>query len=477
LYVTDANDVGLVNGPRLRSDHVGRVKCSSAETPLVEERVRRGAAFAAVATVSLLAPIIAVLVAVPFALIAVAGRTVSGGILFELFARPRDRRIGELRGLVGFALVATALALLVALADPPNAWTVFVSALLVVGYGNLAEQVVRPRVDTPISRAAGFVVGGTLATVAGVEVFAAIANSTVAAPMVSRTTAVFLGLSGSITGALVRAISHGRDDQITVLAVAAALGAIVSLDLAVDPLRLSVATVVAVFVGYLSWRLQTALITGMLAGILLSLVTIVLGGYGWFAVLIAFFGIGGLSSKYRYDEKRAMGVAEDDEGARGSWNVLGNAGVALAAVTGFAAADATAIDGVLFQFLFLGSLSTAMTDTLSSEIGVLFGPPRLITTLERVETGTDGGVTLKGIAVGGVGGMIVAAIALPPVTFGISPGGAGVIVAAGVLGMLVDSILGATIEGRWIGNQAVNFLATLAGGIIAAAGAVAFALV
>jgi uncharacterized protein (TIGR00297 family) len=443
----------------------------------VEERVRRGAAFAVVATVSLLAPAIEVLVAVPFALIAVAGRAVSGGVLFDLFARPRDRRIGELRSLVGFALVATALALLVALASPPNAWTVFVSSLLVVGYGNLVEQIVRPRVDTPISRAAGFVVGGTLATVAGIEVFAAVATSPVTVPMVSQTTAVFLGLSGSITGALVRAISHGRDDQVTVLSVAAALGALVSLDLAVDPLRLSVATVVAVFVGYLSWRLETASITGMLAGVLLSLATIVLGGYGWFAVLIAFFGIGGLASKYRYEQKRALGVAEENEGARGSWNVLGNAGVALAAVTGFAAADATAIDGVLFQFLFLGSLSAAMTDTLSSEIGVLFGPPRLITTLERVDPGTDGGVTLKGIGIGGVGGAIVAAIALPAATFGVSPAGAGVIVAAGVLGMLVDSILGATIEGRWIGNQAVNFLATLAGGIIAAAGAVAFALV
>jgi uncharacterized protein (TIGR00297 family) len=154
--------------------------------------------------------------------------------------------------------------------------------------------------------------------------------------------------------------------------------------------------------------------------------------------------------------------------------VLGNAGVALVAVVGFAAAEAIAIDAVFFRFLFLGSLSAAMTDTLSSELGVLFGPPRLITTLERVETGTDGGVTLTGIAVGGLGGVVVAAIAA--VAFQVSPAAAAVVVAAGVIGMLVDSILGATVEGRWIGNQAVNFLATLSGGVIAAAGAAAFAL-
>jgi uncharacterized protein (TIGR00297 family) len=441
----------------------------------VEERVRRGAAFALVASVSLLAPVIGVLVAVPFALIAVAGRTVSEGRLFALFARPTDRRAGELRGLVGFALIATGLALLVALVDPPNAWTVFVTTLLVLGYGNLAEQVVRIRGEAPIRRASGFVAGGTLATVAGIEVISAIADPAVATPMVPRPTAVFLGLAGSITGALVRAISFGRDDQFTALAVAGALGALVGLGLAVDPLRLAVAVGVAGSVGYLSWRLETASVTGMLAGVLLSLATIVLGGYGWFAVLIAFFGIGGLASKYRYDEKRELGVAEDNEGARGSRNVLGNAGVALAAVVGFAAADATAVDAAVFRFLFLGSLSTAMSDTLSSEIGVLFGPPRLITTLEPVNVGTDGGVTLKGIGIGGVGGAVVAAIAIA--TLGVSLPAGGMIVAAGVLGMLVDSILGATIEGRWIGNQAVNFLATLAGGIIAAAGAAAFALV
>ncbi|MFN7132546.1 MAG: DUF92 domain-containing protein [Myxococcales bacterium] len=33
-----------------------------------------------------------------------------------------------------------------------------------------------------------------------------------------------------------------------------------------------------------------------------------------------------------------------------------------------------------------------MSDTLSSEIGGVFDSPRLITTLERVPPGTDGGV-------------------------------------------------------------------------------------
>jgi uncharacterized protein (TIGR00297 family) len=433
----------------------------------VQQRVWRSTAFALVATVALLAPVIGALVAVPFALIAVVGRVVSGGRVFELFARPSDRRAGELKGLIGFALAATALALLTALAAFPT--TAFVATLLVVGYGNLFAVATAERGDTPLRRAIGFTVGGTVATVGGLAVVTAIDGVAV-----GLSAAVFLGLSGALTGALVRAISFGRDDQLTILGIAVTLWTLTNLDLVVDPTGLAVAVGVAGSVGYLSWRLETASITGMIAGVLLSLATIVLGGYGWFAVLIAFFGIGGLASKYRYDTKRELGVAEDNEGARGSRNVIGNAGVALAAVVGFAAADAVTIDAVFFQFAFLGSLSAAMSDTLSSEIGVLFGPPRLITTFERVEPGIDGGVTLKGILVGAAGGAIVAAIAAA--AFGTSIPGVGVVVAAGVLGMLVDSILGATVEDRWIGNQAVNFLATLAGAVIAASGAAALAL-
>jgi uncharacterized membrane protein len=38
----------------------------------------------------------------------------------------------------------------------------------------------------------------------------------------------------------------------------------------------------------------------------------------------------------------------------------------------------------------------------------------------------------------------------------------------GVVGLLFDSLLGATVERRgWIGNDWVNFLSTLVGGLIA----------
>jgi uncharacterized membrane protein len=50
----------------------------------------------------------------------------------------------------------------------------------------------------------------------------------------------------------------------------------------------------------------------------------------------------------------------------------------------------------------------------------------------------------------------------------VSVAGAGAVVAAGVVGMTVDSLLGATIEGWLCGNQGVNFLATLAAALAGA---------
>ncbi len=131
---------------------------------------------------------------------------------------------------------------------------------------------------------------------------------------------------------------------------------------------------------------------------------------------------------------------------------------------------------VVFLFAFAGSVATAMSDTLSSEIGSVFETPRLITTLEPVEPGTDGGVTWQGELAGLAGAAIVAGISyllFPEV----DATGAAIIVAAGFVGMTVDSLLGATLEGTVLGNQGVNFLATLSGAIVCALLVLSFAVI
>jgi uncharacterized protein (TIGR00297 family) len=116
----------------------------------------------------------------------------------------------------------------------------------------------------------------------------------------------------------------------------------------------------------------------------------------------------------------------------------------------------------------LAALAEAAADTISSEVGqVLGGTPFMLTTLERVPPGTDGGVTLAGTLAGvWAAGVVAGAGALA------LSGGTEMLVvawAAGVFGLFFDSFLGATLESiGFLNNDAVNFLST--------ASAAAFAL-
>jgi uncharacterized protein (TIGR00297 family) len=239
---------------------------------------------------------------------------------------------------------------------------------------------------------------------------------------------------------------------------------------------LAAGVAVTVLLGYVSFALRTASVAGMLTGVLLALVTTVLGGFGWFAILISFFGLGALSTKFRYEEKADRGVAEDNDGARGTGNVLGNSAVAMVAVVGYAAghSDLLGVSPTLFAFAFAGSLATATSDTLSSEIGGLYDRPRLVTSFEVVDPGTDGAVTWQGELAGLAGSAFVAGVAV--VGLGLGWPGAAVVVLAGFVGVTVDSLLGATLEGSALGNQGVNFSATLAGAVTAVAAALLLGL-
>ncbi|WP_132059492.1 DUF92 domain-containing protein [Halorussus amylolyticus] len=425
-------------------------------------RVGRAAAYAAIATVSLAAPVFGVATAVAFAAIAVAGLATTSGPAFEVFARPADRQEGRLYGLAAFGFAATGVALLSSLLGLPT--RVFVATVLVVGYGNLAQQVAWRFDAEPILRTGAFVAGALLAAVAGQAVALEIEGQAVA-PVLPEI--VFLAASGALAAGLLRSVLFARDDPLVMLSVAFLLWLFADLAVVVTVESIVVAIAVTALFGYISWALDAASIPGMLTGELLAMLTIVLGGYAWFAVLIAFFGIGSLSTKFRYEQKAARGVAEDNDGARGSGNVLGNAAVALAAVLGYAAHGKLPVGESLFLFAFAGSMATAMSDTLSSEIGGVFDNPRLITTLERVEPGTDGAVTWQGELAGIAGAAVVAAIAV--VLFeDVTLLGGVVVVLAGVGGMTADSLLGATLEGDRLGNQAVNFLATLTGALVGA---------
>jgi uncharacterized protein (TIGR00297 family) len=109
----------------------------------------------------------------------------------------------------------------------------------------------------------------------------------------------------------------------------------------------------------------------------------------------------------------------------------------------------------------LAAMAEAAADTVSSEIGQVFGGrPRMIISLRSVDPGTDGGITLAGSFAGLVAATIVAALGSFAIHgdirfFLIATAGA-------VFGLFFDSLLGATLErSGWLSNDAVNFLSTV----------------
>ncbi len=148
------------------------------------------------------------------------------------------------------------------------------------------------------------------------------------------------------------------------------------------------------------------------------------------------------------------------EGRRTSKNVISN---------GVVACFMAAFGGYYLPFVggFIGAIATATSDTLASEIGVLDAHPRLITTLQKVDPGTNGAVSMLGTAVGIVGAAIIGIAAY---LLGIMANplmAVGVSIISGTVGCFMDSILGAVFENHgFLTNEHVNLIATIVGALV-----------
>ncbi|WP_161571081.1 DUF92 domain-containing protein [Granulicella sibirica] len=166
--------------------------------------------------------------------------------------------------------------------------------------------------------------------------------------------------------------------------------------------------------------------------------------------LITLFVLTFLATRFGRKRKEAMGTAEEKRGRRAA-QVAANLGVA-----GIWAA----YRGHPYLVTSLAALAEATADTVSSELGqVLGGRTFLITTGERVEAGTDGGMSVQGTLLGAVAAGVIALVAIALGAVDVSSG--LIVFLAGSAGLLFDSLLGATLERRgWLGNDLVNFAST-----------------
>lgn len=201
-----------------------------------------------------------------------------------------------------------------------------------------------------------------------------------------------------------------------------------------------------------------------------------LGWQGW-TTCVLYLGLGSLVTKVKFKEKEEKGIAEGRGGRRGPENVWGSAATGLIC----AALSAQLPNlGFLNQFLsydllilaYVSSLATKLADTFASEIGKAYGKTTfLITTLERVEPGTEGAISLEGTVAAAVGGSLLPIYAT---LIGFMNGGIvsiGIATLAAFLATNAESLIGATLQGKkgfeWMTNEVVNFLNTVIGAAIA----------
>ncbi len=242
--------------------------------------------------------------------------------------------------------------------------------------------------------------------------------------------------------------------------------------------------VIAALFAFAAFRLGVLSGGGALAAFFVGTATF--GGLGvpGAYVLLAFFIPSVVSSRPGREQKKRLSVI-GKSGPRDATQVLANGGVAALCALAALYLDAH------YAAAFAGSVAAATADTWGTEIGTLArARPRSIFTLRPIDTGLSGGMTPAGTLAELAGALFIAAIA-----WSVGFGSFLPILAGGVAGALVDSLLGGSLQSLrwcpnckraceaephscganttqirglgWFGNDTVNFACTLTGAAVA----------
>jgi uncharacterized protein (TIGR00297 family) len=213
-------------------------------------------------------------------------------------------------------------------------------------------------------------------------------------------------------------------------------------------------------------------------------------GWMWAVVLIVYFASSSALSHLGRAEKERQTRRIAAKGAeRDAAQVTANgAGFAIGALLSLVHPN------VGWLALGVGSLAASAADTWATEIGTLYGgTPKSILSFETLDRGLSGGVTPLGTLAAAVGACFVAAVAC---AMGVASRAGVAIATGGFAGAIIDSILGASVQARrwcptcecvtertvhdcgtptsanrgfaWFGNDAVNLVSGILGGLLAA---------
>ncbi len=229
--------------------------------------------------------------------------------------------------------------------------------------------------------------------------------------------------------------------------------------------------------------------SGAIAIFILADLIFSLGGWQWTLPILTFFVLSSLLSKFRASRNSGVELFFEKSGVRDWMQVFANGGIGGIIIVFYFFFPAEQL-----YVLYVSSISAVCADTWATEIGTMFNSKTVnIVSFKPVEQGISGGISFPGFIGGILGSLIMALSSLYWINytylFYIS-----IIVSAGLFGSIIDSILGSLfqiqfkcikcgsitersshcgfstikISGiKWMNNDAVNLLASVAGGIFA----------
>ncbi|NPA26374.1 MAG: DUF92 domain-containing protein [Chloroflexi bacterium] len=202
----------------------------------------------------------------------------------------------------------------------------------------------------------------------------------------------------------------------------------------------------ALGIAWAAYRARALSRSGALAAWVEGGVLLGWGGWAWGVVLMAFFVPSSLLSRWA-QARRHVGIEKFAKGSqRDAWQVLANGGwptlMVLAQHWGW-------LDPELAWRLGTAAFAAATADTWATELGVFHPRPRWLLLGPPVAPGTSGGMSPWGTAAALAGAAWIglwAAILAPN-----GPQGRLLLTVtlAGLVGAVIDSLLGATVQGMY----------------------------
>ncbi len=208
---------------------------------------------------------------------------------------------------------------------------------------------------------------------------------------------------------------------------------------------------------------QKLTVTAALVGCCIATAVYAGTGFTGIAIMSAFFILATLTTQHKTQVKKLLGLYEL-KGARNAGQVIANAGIG--GILGLLLYMFPSTE--VFKVMLAGGFASATADTVSTELGNVYGKNYYnILSGKKDNRGTDGVVSLEGTFAGLCGAIAIATI------YGLSEGNARaviIITVAGFTGNTADSILGATLERKdKLTNNQVNFINTVFGALTAMA--------